>query len=147
MRTSALNWVKVARLLVGILSLLFVQQALGSFGSGSVGFLDRFLVIGVLLGVMGGLPLTAIAFTFFNVLVRNKQRSRITVALLGAIFGCVSWLSAAAVMAVALQIDGSGKGNVPAILAAATLIILAIASAAFAHSAPAVRHVETPSKL
>lgn len=150
MRTSALNRVKNTRFLAGILPLLFAREVFGSFGAGNVNFLDRFFTIGVLFGVMGGIPLTAIAFTVFNVLACNKQRSRMTVALLGAIFGSVSWLIAAAVMAIGLEIDISGKPgapSVPEILAMATLIILAIASAAFARSAPPVEeHVEAQSK-
>jgi len=136
---------KNVRVSAAILSLLSAPAALASFGAGSVGFMDRFFLFGLVFGVVG-IPVMAIALAVVNVLARSKHRSRAAAAAQGAVFGCVAWIIASAVTAAGMQMHRFPNGDVPMLIGIATLIICAIASAIYVRFAPAAKRRASASR-
>lgn len=107
--------------------------AYGSFGGAPCreDFGCHFVVWGVIVGVVAGIPLSCLAFIVLHVYFCNPERSKIAQAIVGAIIGVVVYELAAAGGAFA-----GTRGKDPMLGLLVVWGILAVASVLYVRSCP-----------
>jgi uncharacterized BrkB/YihY/UPF0761 family membrane protein len=120
-------------------ALLFPMAAWASFGGGTPckDFGCHFLFWGVLLGVVGGIPFSALGFLLLHLFACNPERSKGMQALLGGLVGIVAFEVAAACTALMATMAKPGQyERLPWLIFAAVYVAVGIASFLHARSSP-----------
>ena len=118
--------------------ILFPMAAHGSFNSGGCGkgeFGCHFALIGLLLGVVGGLPISAAIFVVIHLVFRNPERDKVRQIFLGGLLGLAAFeVAAIAGAAWAAWVQPSRTYPMEVFLVA--WVLMAIGSALYARSDP-----------
>ena len=120
-------------------AVLFPMAAYGSFGGTPCkDFACFFLIWGGLLGVAGGIPVSALIFIVLHFRFCNPARSRVNQLILGGFLGVVAFEISAACASLM-----SVWGKNPWIGLVSAFVVLAIASARYAGSSPSSERAST----
>ena len=122
-----------------LLAILVPASAHASFNAAPCGTFDcHFQMMGILLGVIGGLPASGVIFVLLHMGFAHPERSRIKQMLLGGFFGLVAFEIAAAAGAyhAVWRTPPPHRGGSPWEAFLAAYALLAILSVLYVRSAP-----------
>jgi hypothetical protein len=120
-------------------AVLFPVAAYASFGGGKPceNFGCNFLFWGVMLGVVGGIPFSALAFLLLHLFTCNPERSKGNQALLGGLIGIVAFEVAAACTSLMATMVAPGQHErTPWLIFGAIYLVAGIGSFLYARSDP-----------
>ena len=123
-------------------ALLFPMTAYASFNGGPCrDFACNFLMIGILLGVVGGIPISILIFIGLHMSFCNRERSKVNQALLGGLNGLITFeisSFSAALMATWGKTTVGYHENYPLIGFLFVYLPFAIISLLYARSSPRI---------
>jgi uncharacterized BrkB/YihY/UPF0761 family membrane protein len=125
-------------------AVLFPMTAYASFnGVLCRDFVCNFVVIGVLFGVFGGIPISIVIFIGLHLIFCNRERSKVNQALLGGLNGIIAFeisSVSAALIATWGKTTAGYHENYPLIGFVSVYLLFVIISLLYAHSNPRPRH-------
>jgi hypothetical protein len=113
----------------------------GSFGGGTPckDFFCFFVLFGILLGVSGGIPVTAAIFAALHLFFCNPARSKVKQFLLGGLIGMIAFAMGAAAASLIATWEAAtpgGRDIHPAWAYGIVILSIAFASVLYARSSP-----------